>query len=59
MGVLGLAIGVLFLVRRFYRMYRRERVLRKQLQTEGAEMPVMKTGQSLRNDECVGGGGGD
>lgn len=46
LGVLGLAIGVLFLVRRFYRMYRRERVLRKQLQTEGAEMPVMKTGQS-------------
>ncbi len=25
-------------------MYRRERVLRKQLQTEGNELPVMKTG---------------
>ncbi len=28
-----------FLVRRFYKMYRAERVLRKQLQTEGTEMP--------------------
>lgn len=30
-----------WLVRRFYKMYRAERVLRKQLQTEGAEMPAM------------------
>ena len=44
LALLGLLVAVLFLVRRFYRMYRRERVLRKQLQTEGNELPVMKTG---------------
>ena len=31
-----------FLVRRFYKMYRAERVLRKQVQTEGTEMPAMR-----------------
>ena len=39
-GVMNLAllIAMFFLVRRFYRMYRQERVLRKQLQTEGVEL---------------------
>ena len=46
LALLGLLIAGLFLVRRFYRMYRRERVLRKQLQTEGNEMPPMKTGEN-------------
>lgn len=31
-----------FLVRRFYKMYRAERVLRKQVQTEGTELPPMR-----------------
>ena len=31
-----------FLVRRFYKMYRAERVMRKQMQTEGTEMPSMR-----------------
>ena len=31
-----------FLVRRFNKMYRAERVLRKQLQTEGTEMPAVR-----------------
>jgi len=44
LALVGLLIAGLFIVRRFYRMYRRERVLRKQLQTEGNELPVMKTG---------------
>ena len=44
LGLLGLVVAGLFIVRRFYRMYRRERVLRKQLQTENTEMPAMKTG---------------
>ena len=39
-GVMNLAllVAMFFLVRRFYRMYRQERVLRKQLQTEGVEL---------------------
>ena len=56
--VLGVIIVVLvavmwFLIRRFYRMYRAERVLRKQVQTEGTELK-----QGVRNanlgDEYVG-----
>ena len=31
-----------YLVRRFYKMYRAERVMRKQMQTEGTEMPSMR-----------------
>ncbi len=39
-GVINLLLVVVMFVavRRFYRMYRAERVLRKQLQTEGVEM---------------------
>ena len=33
-----LLLVMFFLVRRFYRMYRQERVLRKQVQTEGVEL---------------------
>lgn len=43
-----------FLVRRFYKMYRAERVLRKQLQTEGTEMPAMGKEMGM-----VGGEGGE
>ncbi|KAF6238608.1 hypothetical protein HO173_003114 [Letharia columbiana] len=35
---LALLLAMFFLVRRFYRMYRQERVLRKQIQTEGVEL---------------------
>ena len=35
---LVLLLAMFFLVRRFYRMYRQERVLRKQIQTEGVEL---------------------
>lgn len=35
---LALLLAMFFLVRRFYRMYRQERVLRKQVQTEGVEL---------------------
>lgn len=35
---LALLLAMFFLVRRFYRMYRQERVLRKQMQTEGVEL---------------------
>ena len=35
---IALLIAMFFLTRRFYRMYRQERVLRKQLQTEGVEL---------------------
>ena len=47
-GVLNLAllIAMFFLVRRFYRMYRQERVLRKQLQTEGVELKEPKQGEA-------------
>jgi hypothetical protein len=43
-GVANLALLVVmfFLVRRFYRMYRAERVLRKQTQTEGVELAGSK-----------------
>lgn len=40
------------LVRRFYRMYRQERVLRKQMQTEGVELKVAKKmGEGDGDDE--------
>lgn len=50
-GVMNLALLVVmfFLVRRFYKMYRGERVLRKQTQTEGIE---------LRGSKGAGGVGG-
>ena len=35
---LALLLVMFFLVRRFYKMYRQERVLRKQIQTEGVEL---------------------
>lgn len=35
---LALLLAMFLLVRRFYRMYRQERVLRKQVQTEGVEL---------------------
>jgi len=38
---LGFAVAILLVVRRFYRMYRHERVLRKQAQTIGNAMPFM------------------
>ncbi|KAL6717831.1 hypothetical protein ACLMJK_003916 [Lecanora helva] len=44
LALVGLLVAGLWLVRRFYRMYRRERVLRKQIQCEGNEMPGLKTG---------------
>lgn len=43
-----------FLVRRFYRMYRAERVLRKQLQTEGTEMPETRMAVSEGETHVVG-----
>ena len=39
---LVLLLAMFFLVRRFYRMYRQERVLRKQIQTEGVELKWSK-----------------
>ncbi|KAM0805872.1 hypothetical protein BDR22DRAFT_884285 [Usnea florida] len=42
--ILILVAMMYWLVRRFYKMYRAERVLRKQLQTEGTEMPAMTMG---------------
>jgi len=51
LGFLGLLAAVFLLIRRFYRMYRRERVLRKQVQTEGNEMPAMRTGGSKPADD--------
>ena len=52
--VLGVIMVVLvavmwFLIRRFYRMYRAERVLRKQVQTEGTELK-----QGVRNTNLGG-----
>ncbi len=40
--ILSLIVLMWFLVRRFYKMYRAERVMRKQMQTEGTEMPSRK-----------------
>lgn len=54
LGFLALLVGILFLVRRFYRMYRKERVMRKQLQTEGNEMPAMQTGDGSHRKSEVG-----
>ncbi|KAL9126643.1 MAG: hypothetical protein Q9175_007884, partial [Cornicularia normoerica] len=42
------------LVRRFYRMYRAERVLRKQLQTEGTEIPNMRMAVNEGGTHVVG-----
>ena len=42
---MALLIAMFFLVRRFYRMYRQERVLRKQMQTEGVELKEPKQGE--------------
>ena len=42
------------LVRRFYKMYRAERVLRKQLQTEGTEMPNMRMAVNEEGTHVVG-----
>lgn len=61
--VLSIALGVFilfllalmgFLVRRFYKMYRAERVLRKQLQTEGTEMPEMRMKVNEEETHVVG-----
>ena len=43
-----------FLVRRFYKMYRAERVMRKQLQTEGTELPPMKMAVNEGETHVVG-----
>ena len=53
-GVMNLALLVVMfvLVRRFYRMYRAERVLRKQTQTEGVELKEGGAGRGdAREDE--------
>ncbi len=50
LGFLGLAAAVLWGVRWWLMKYRRERVLRKRLQTEANEMPVLGMGKE-------GGGG--
>lgn len=61
--VLSIALGVFilfllalmgFLVRRFYKIYRAERVLRKQLQTEGTEMPEMRMKVNEEETHVVG-----
>ena len=61
--ILSIVFGVLilflialmgFLVRRFYRMYRAERVMRKQMQTEGTEMPAMGVVKDEREMHVVG-----
>ena len=43
-----------FLVIRFYKMYRAERVLRKQIQTEGTEMPAMRMAVNEGETHVVG-----
>lgn len=55
-GVLVLFLIVLmwFLVRRFYKMYRAERVMRKQMHTEGTEMPSMRIALDERERHVVG-----
>ncbi|KAK4696532.1 hypothetical protein P7C71_g1400, partial [Lecanoromycetidae sp. Uapishka_2] len=52
-GVMNLALLVMMfvLVRRFYRMYRAERVLRKQTQTEGIELAQSKVGGGEKKDD--------
>ena len=52
-GIMNIAllIAMFFLMRRFYRMYRQERVLRKQLQTEGVELREPKQVGLEREDE--------
>ena len=42
-----------FLVRRFYKMYRAERVMRKQIQTEGTEMPAMRMPMPTNEGEML------
>ncbi|KAL9131117.1 MAG: hypothetical protein Q9217_000879 [Psora testacea] len=41
LAFVGLLLAALLFARRMYRMYRQQRVLRKQIQTEGNEMPVV------------------
>ena len=43
-----------FLVRRFYKMYRAERVMRKQMHTEGTELPPMKMAVNEGETHVVG-----
>ena len=61
--VLSIVLGVFtvilialmwFLVRRFYKMYRAERVLRKQVQTEGTELPPMRMAVNQGEMHVVG-----
>ena len=52
--ILLLLLLMWFLVRRFYKMYRAERVMRKQIQTEGTEMPPMKMPVNEREMHVVG-----
>lgn len=48
LGLLALIVSIWLLVRRFYRMYRRERVARKQAQTEGNDLPMSDRGEVLK-----------
>lgn len=43
-----------FLVRRFYKMYRAERVLRKQMRTEGTELPPMRMAVNEGETHVIG-----
>ena len=54
MLILILIVLMWFLVRRFYKMYRAERVMRKQMHTEGTEMPSMRMGVNERGTHVVG-----
>lgn len=53
-SILFLTALMLFLVRRFYKMYRAERVLRKQMQTEGTELPPMRMAVNEHETHVVG-----
>ena len=52
--ILFLLALMCFLVRRFYKMYRAERVMRKQIQTEGTELPSKKVAVSEGEMHVVG-----
>ena len=61
LAFIGLLLAGLIFARRMYRMYRQQRVMRKQIQTEGNPMPVIAAaGETARNDgfdneETIGG----
>ena len=52
--ILMLIALMCFLVRRFYKMYRAERVMRKKMNTEGMELPPMKMSVNEGETHIVG-----